>query len=72
MNMKIMCAHVLKMKSYIDKLERMGVVFPKEQANDLVLLSLSKSYGQFVKNFHMRNLDVTLIDLTYMLMVFEA
>lgn len=43
-----MCAHVLKRKSYIDRLERMGVVFPKEQAIDLVLVSLLKSYGQFV------------------------
>ncbi|KAL7596991.1 hypothetical protein Lser_V15G30707 [Lactuca serriola] len=34
------CAHVLEMKSYIDKLDRMGVVFPWKQAIDLVLLDL--------------------------------
>ncbi|KAL7618765.1 hypothetical protein Lser_V15G01423 [Lactuca serriola] len=64
--------HVLKMKSYIDKFGRMGFVFPREQANDLVLLSLPELYGQFIRNFHIRNLDVTLIDLNYMLMVAEA
>ena len=60
------------MKMYIDKLESIGVVFPMEKTIDLVLLSFHKSYGQFVKNFHIRNLDVTLIDLTQMLMVVEA
>ena len=60
------------MKSYIDKLERVGVVFLKDQSIDLVLISLRKSYGQFIENFHMRNLDVTLTDLTEMLIVVEA
>ena len=60
------------MKSYNDKLERMGVIFLKEQAINLVLLSLPKSYGQFLENFHMRNLDVTLINMTQMLIVVEA
>ena len=49
-----------------------GVVFPKKQANDLVLLSLPNSYGQFVENFHLRNIDVTLTYPTYMLIVVEA
>ena len=39
-----LCVHVLQMKSYIDKLDRLGVVFPREQAIELVLLSLPKSY----------------------------
>ena len=59
-----MCVDVMEMKSDIDKLERMGIVFPKKQAIDLVLILLPKSYVQFVESFHMRNLDVTLIDLT--------
>ena len=58
------CAHVLKMKSYIDKLDRMGVAFPREQTIDLVLLSLPKSYDQFIENFLMMDSDVTLIDLS--------
>lgn len=60
------------MKSYIDKLDRLGVIFPREQAIDLVLLSLPKSYSQFVEIFYMSDIDVTLIDLTQMLIDAEA
>ena len=60
------------MRSYIEKMGRMGVMFLKEQAINLVLLSLPKSYGQFLENFHMRNLDVTLIDLTEILITIQA
>ena len=67
-----MCAYVLKMKLYIDKSERMGVVFPKEKSIDLVLISLPKSYGQFFENFHMENLHVTLTELTEMLIVVKV
>ncbi|KAL7582543.1 hypothetical protein Lser_V15G42182 [Lactuca serriola] len=70
-DVNFLCAHVLEMKLYIDKLDRMGVVFPRDQAIDLVLLLLPKSYDQFIENFYMRNIDVTLIDLTQMLMVAE-
>ncbi|KAL7587682.1 hypothetical protein Lser_V15G40599 [Lactuca serriola] len=69
---KFVCGHVLEMKSHIDTLDTMGVVFPREKAIELVLLSLPKSYSQFIENFYMRNLDVTLIDLTRMLTVAEA
>ena len=58
------CAHVLEMKSYINKLDMMGVVFPREQEIDLVLFSLTESYSQFIEVFYMRYHDVTLINLT--------
>ena len=57
---------------YIDKLDRLGVVFPREQAIELVLLSLPKSYDQFIENFYMRNIDMNLIDLNQMLIVAKA
>lgn len=38
------CTHVQKMKSYTNKLENLGVQFPKELAIDMVLNSLSHSY----------------------------
>ena len=66
------CAHILKMKSYIEKLKRVGIVFPKEQAINLVLLLFPKSYGYFIENFHMRNLDVTLNDLAESLITIEV
>ncbi|KAL7595372.1 hypothetical protein Lser_V15G28487 [Lactuca serriola] len=69
---KSICAHVLKMKSHIDRLGMLGVVFPRELAIDLVLVSLLESYSQFIKDYYMKEHDVTLIDLTYMLISVEA
>ncbi|KAL7586894.1 hypothetical protein Lser_V15G36899 [Lactuca serriola] len=69
---KFVCAHVLIMKSHIDRLGMLSVIFPKELAIDLVLLSLLDSYSQFIKDFYERDHDVTLIDLTYMLIAAEA
>ena len=67
-----MCAHVLKIKFHIDRLEMFGVVFLRKLAIDLVLVSLHESYSQFIKDYYERDHDVTLIDLTYMLIVAEA
>ncbi|KAL7601612.1 hypothetical protein Lser_V15G20874 [Lactuca serriola] len=67
-----MCTDVLEMKSYIEKLDIMGVIFPREQAIDLVLILLPKSYGQFIESFRMRNINITLIDMNQMLIVAEA
>ena len=50
----------------------MDAVFPRKKAIDMVLLSLPNSYDQFIMNFSMRYIDVTLIDLTQMLIVAEA
>ena len=38
------CAHVIKMKEYIDRHQNLGVEFPKELAIDMVLNSLSSSF----------------------------
>ncbi|KAL7608013.1 hypothetical protein Lser_V15G11051 [Lactuca serriola] len=64
--------HVLEMKSQVDRLGMLGVVFPRKLAIDLVLQSLPKSYSQFVKDYYMKYHDMTLIDLTYLLIVVEA
>ena len=53
------------MKLHIDKLRMLGVVFPRDLAIDLDLVSLPDSYSQFITNFYEREDDVTLIDLTY-------
>ncbi|KAL7594781.1 hypothetical protein Lser_V15G30478 [Lactuca serriola] len=41
------------MALYIDKFDRLGVVFPREKAIGLVLLSLPKSYDQFIENLRL-------------------
>ncbi|KAL7594729.1 hypothetical protein Lser_V15G31261 [Lactuca serriola] len=66
---KSICEHILRMKSHIDRLGMLGVGFPKKLVVDLVLQSLSEVYSQFVKDYYMTENDVTLIDLTYLLVV---
>ena len=41
-------------------------------AGDWVLQSLPNSYSEFVREYYMMNYDVTLIDLTYMLIAAES
>ena len=38
-------AHVLKMKSYIEQLDRLGFPFPSEFAIDVIIGSLSKTFN---------------------------
>ncbi|KAL7618003.1 hypothetical protein Lser_V15G02148 [Lactuca serriola] len=64
---KSICAHVLDMKLYIDRLGMLGIVFPRKLAIDLVLQSLPKSYSKLVKDYYVIDHDMTLIDLDYLL-----
>ena len=69
---KPVCAHVLGMKSHIDRLIMLGASFPNKLAVDWVLQSLPKSYDKFIREYYMMDLDATLIDLTYMLIAAES
>ena len=60
-------AHVLKMQSYIDKLEKLGSRVAREMATDLILGSLPPSYDQFVTNYNMHKMDVSIMELHEML-----
>ena len=60
------------MKTYIHRLSNMGGGFPVEFAIDLILISLLNSYKQFVMNFHIKNLKVTLMELFDILRTEEA
>ncbi|KAL4283175.1 hypothetical protein GQ457_16G020370 [Hibiscus cannabinus] len=46
-------AHVIKMMSYIQTLEKLGFALNDELAIDVVLQSLSDSFSQFILNFNM-------------------
>ncbi|XP_071712892.1 uncharacterized protein [Rutidosis leptorrhynchoides] len=65
--------YVLKMKSYIDQLERLGSSIGPELAIDLILNSLRrvivlpKSYDQFVLNYNMNNWEKSISELHLML-----
>ena len=63
--------HVLKMKSYIDHLSRLGFPISQELATDLILNSLPSSYHQFVMNYNMNNMETTVSELHSMLKTAE-
>ncbi|KAL7592147.1 hypothetical protein Lser_V15G35168 [Lactuca serriola] len=69
---KSVCAHVLEMKSHINRLRMFRSVVYEELAIDWVLQSLPNSYSEFVRKYYMINHDVTLLDLTYMLIAVES
>ena len=60
-------AHVLKMKGYVDTLEKFDVPIHRELATDLILWSLPESYDQFVMNFNIHGMDKSLAKLHGML-----
>ena len=60
-------AHVLKMKGYIEHLDRLGFPLSQELATDLILNSLPVSYSQFVMNYNMNEMDKSISELHTML-----
>ena len=60
-------AHVLKMKGYIDTLEKLDAPIRKELAVDLILGSLPEAYDQFIMNYNMHGMDKSLVELHGML-----
>ena len=59
--------HVLKMKSYLDHLERLGPPYPL----DLILNSLPKSYDTFIMNYNINGWDKSISGLQLMLKTAE-
>lgn len=64
--------HVLKMKSYVDRLEFPRFPFLRVFATDIILNSLNGSYHQLILNYNMNNLDKILMELHDMLKTVEA
>ncbi|KAJ9558206.1 hypothetical protein OSB04_012820 [Centaurea solstitialis] len=64
-------AHVMKMKRLLDHLERLGHPVPLQLATDTILNSLSDDYKQFVINFNMNNMEMSIVELHSMLKTAE-
>ncbi|KAL8147776.1 hypothetical protein AgCh_005192 [Apium graveolens] len=64
--------HVLKMINLIEHLGQLGFVMDGELSQDLLLQSLPSLFSQFVVNFHMNKLDVSLPELHNMLKTAES
>ncbi|GKC78946.1 zinc finger, CCHC-type containing protein [Tanacetum coccineum] len=64
-------SYLLKMKSYLDTLERLGYVMPNKLGVSLILNSLNKDYDQFVQNYNMHSMGKTIAELHAMLKLHE-
>ncbi|GJW17034.1 hypothetical protein Tco_0024470 [Tanacetum coccineum] len=64
-------SYLLKMKSYLDTLERLGYAMPKELGVSFILNSLNKDYDRFVQNYNMHSMGKTLAKLHGMLKLHE-
>ena len=64
--------HVLKMIDLIIHLEQLGFTMDGELSQDLILQSLPDSFSQFVINYHMNKLNISLSELLNMLKTAES
>ncbi|GJZ12875.1 retrotransposon protein, putative, ty1-copia subclass [Tanacetum coccineum] len=64
-------SHVLKMKGYIDNLERLGQPVGQNLAVSLILVSLNKDFDSFVQNYNMHGMRKTVNELHAMLKLHE-
>ncbi|GKC82354.1 hypothetical protein Tco_1138071, partial [Tanacetum coccineum] len=64
-------SYLLKMKSYLDTLERLGYAMTKELSVSFILNSLNKDYDQFVQNYNMHSMGKTIAELHAMLKLHE-
>ncbi|GJU76010.1 retrotransposon protein, putative, ty1-copia subclass [Tanacetum coccineum] len=63
--------YVLKMKGYVEKLERPGYVLPQDITVGLILNGLTKDFAGFVSNYKMHNMGKTIGEIHAMLMEYE-
>ena len=55
----------------LEKLEKLDIILDKDFQIDVMLQSLSDTYGQFIMNFHMHKMQCTLAELMNMLVTVE-
>ncbi|GKE31434.1 hypothetical protein Tco_1450756, partial [Tanacetum coccineum] len=59
--------YVLKMKGYVEKLERLGYVLPQDISVGLILNGLTRDFVGFVRNYNMHNMGKTIGEIHVML-----
>ncbi|GJY90283.1 hypothetical protein Tco_0505479, partial [Tanacetum coccineum] len=52
--------YVLKMKGYLDQLERLGYVLPQDLSVGLILNGPTSDFARFVRNYNMHNIGKTI------------
>ncbi|GJV43969.1 hypothetical protein Tco_1428505 [Tanacetum coccineum] len=64
-------SYILKMRSYLEQLERLGYILPQDINVGLILNGLSNDLARFVRNYNMRNMGKTIGALHAMLIEYE-
>ncbi|KAL4573354.1 hypothetical protein LXL04_020157 [Taraxacum kok-saghyz] len=57
------CVHIQQMKSYIDQLENLQVIFDQKLAIDIILNSLTDAYDGFILTNHMQSVEKMVMEL---------
>ncbi|GKF33097.1 retrotransposon protein, putative, ty1-copia subclass, partial [Tanacetum coccineum] len=68
---KPIAAYVLKMKSYVEQLERLGYVLPQDVSVGLIMNGLTNDFVRFVRNYNMHNMGKTIGELHALLIEYE-
>ncbi|GJT16138.1 retrotransposon protein, putative, ty1-copia subclass [Tanacetum coccineum] len=63
--------YVLKMKRYVEQLERLGYMLPQDISVGLILNGLTKDFVGFVRNYNMHNMGKTIGEIHAMLIEYE-
>ncbi|GJR85602.1 retrotransposon protein, putative, ty1-copia subclass [Tanacetum coccineum] len=68
---KLVADYVLKMKGYVEKLERLGYVLPQDIIVGLILNGLTNDFVGFVRNYNMHNMGKTIGEIHAMVIEYE-
>ncbi|GJV01479.1 hypothetical protein Tco_1335048 [Tanacetum coccineum] len=68
---KPVAEYVLKMKGYVEQLERLGYMLPQDIIVGLILNGLTKDFVRFVRNYNMHNMGKTIGKIHAMLIEYE-
>ncbi|GJX03006.1 retrotransposon protein, putative, ty1-copia subclass [Tanacetum coccineum] len=64
-------AYVLKMKDYVEQLERLGYMLLQDLSVGLILNGLTSDFAGFVRNYNMHNMGKTIGELHALLIEYE-
>ncbi|GKA63633.1 hypothetical protein Tco_0763239, partial [Tanacetum coccineum] len=68
---KPVAAYVLKIKGYVEQLERLGYVLPQDLSAGLILNGLTSDFAGFVRNYNMHNMGKTIGEIHALLIEYE-
>ncbi|GKF85827.1 hypothetical protein Tco_0253654, partial [Tanacetum coccineum] len=63
--------YVLKMKGYVEQLERLGYVLPRDLSVGLIMNGLTSDFACFVRNYNKHNMGKTIGELHALLIEYE-